>query len=573
MAAKPQIAKRFASEISEACLSAKAVQKILSSGKETLDERMLEFIPAASEFSLPSLSGFRVGAVALGASGALYFGANLEFEGNELGCTVHAEQSAVVNAAIHGETSILKLAVSAPPCGYCRQFLFELVDASKLQILLQGKPITKLVDYLPGAFGPADLQVTAALLSPQDQRLAPVSKKPVRPSFQATLRMAEAAYAPYTKALGAVGLTTRNGRTFAGPYLENAAFNPSLPPFQAAMIALTLAGQSLADVVEAAVVQMDDSKIDHIAATKEMLRRHAPQVPLRHRLVRRQQSSQKAIPMSSAKSTDKDVSCYFFDFDDNIMFLETPILIRNVRTNRVKKVSTKDFASIRHLLGLDGDWKDFQYFDGTYSHFSDIPMDQLKVSQRQYLVEDIEKSIATPPETWQAPSWPLFVYACEKQRPVAIITARGHSAETMKAGIQLFADKGLIPKTPNYLAIYAVGNAGTQKELAAKARDSEAKTLSEKGDHTSLYKRIAIRTTVELALESYGREPEHRFGMSDDDPMNVDLIIKAMCDCKTVYPDKRFFVINTHQGEWVKLEVFPVNFPVTGKAAKHDVVG
>jgi len=54
--------------------------------------------------------------------------------------------------------------------------------------------------------------------------------------------------------------------------------------------------------------------------------------------------------------------------------------------------------------------------------------------------------------------------------------------------------------------------------------------------------------------------------MSDDDPKNVDLIIKAMCDCKKKYLDKRFFVIDTHEGEKVKLEVFPVDYPVTGRS-------
>ncbi len=57
----------------------------------------------------------------------------------------------------------------------------------------------------------------------------------------------------------------------------------------------------------------------------------------------------------------------------------------------------------------------------------------------------------------------------------------------------------------------------------------------------------------------------HRFGMSDNDPQNVYLIIRAMCDCKKKYPDKRFFVINTHEGEKVKLEVFPVTLPVAGR--------
>lgn len=37
-------------------------------------------------------------------------------------------------------------------------------------------------------------------------------------------------------------------------------------------------------------------------------------------------------------------------------------------------------------------------------------------------------------------------------------------------------------------------------------------------------------------------------GMSDDDPGNIDLIVKAMCDCKKKYLDKRFFAIDTHKG-------------------------
>jgi catechol 2,3-dioxygenase-like lactoylglutathione lyase family enzyme len=70
---------------------------------------------------------------------------------------------------------------------------------------------------------------------------------------------------------------------------------------------------------------------------------------------------------------------------------------------------------------------------------------------------------------------------------------------------------------------------------------------------------------VKVALETYGAEPPHRFGMSDDDPNNVVLAISAMRDCKAEHPDKRFFVINTNHAEYVKLEIFPMNHPVTGK--------
>jgi len=271
-----------------------------------------------------------------------------------------------------------------------------------------------------------------------------------------------------------------------------------------------------------------------------------------------------------------DQSFYFFDLDDNTLFLETPIFVRkgDGEAGEVKRLSTTEFAGIRTQLGKEGPWKDFEIFDGTYGHFRDIPADELQPGQKQYLVEDIEQAIAGDPETWQAPSWKLFVYACRKQRPLSIVTARGHSRETLKAGIRVLLDHGLIEKEPNYLTIYAVGNPDIQAELIASLDDEEERSrVQQLSDPTSALKRIAIRNTVDKALEIYGAEPEHRFGMSDDDPKNVDLIIKAMCDCKKKYPDKRFFVIDTHEGEMVKLEVFPVDYPVTSRAEHGEVVG
>jgi len=270
----------------------------------------------------------------------------------------------------------------------------------------------------------------------------------------------------------------------------------------------------------------------------------------------------------------RDMSFYFFDLDDNTLFLETPIFIRNTGNGDTQKVSTTDFASIRTQLGQQGPWKDFETFEGTYSHFRDIPAGQLGPGQKQYLVQDIEEAIAGPESKWQAPSWRLFVYACEQQRPLSIVTARGHSRETIKAGVRVLFDHGLIKKEPNYLTIYAVGNPDIQAELLDSLTDEGGKArVSALTDPTSALKRIAIRNTVDKALEVYGKEPPHRFGMSDDDPKNVDLIIKAMCDCKKKYLDKRFFVIDTHLGEMVKLEVFPVDHPVTGRAEKHEAVG
>ncbi len=56
----------------------------------------------------------------------MYVGVNLEFARLPLYNSIHAEQFLVVNAIHHGERELRKLAVSAAPCGHCRQFYSEL---------------------------------------------------------------------------------------------------------------------------------------------------------------------------------------------------------------------------------------------------------------------------------------------------------------------------------------------------------------------------------------------------------------------------------------------------------------
>jgi len=246
-----------------------------------VEQLLLDLIPLARTFAMPSQSGYEVGAVAQGDSGAVYFGANFEILGCPLSQTVHAEQSAVLNAAVHGEVGLARLAVSAAPCGYCRQFLFELATAGRLQILLADRPSTKLTDYIPGAFGPADLDVVGGLLGPQRHNLAWMSlPAPNSHAAKAAFEAAAGAYAPYTKAFAGAAVTTYSGKTYAGPYLENAAFNPSLSPLQAALVAARMCRASPKDVAEVALVQVADSKIDHAAAAQLVLEKAAPSVTI-----------------------------------------------------------------------------------------------------------------------------------------------------------------------------------------------------------------------------------------------------------------------------------------------------
>jgi cytidine deaminase len=108
---------------------------------------MLDLLREAQSFARPALTNLRVGAVVRGVSGALYVGANIEFAGANLGQTVHAEQAALSNAFMRGETGIEAVAVSAPPCGHCRQFLYEFAQDRDMEILLPEQPAITTGDF------------------------------------------------------------------------------------------------------------------------------------------------------------------------------------------------------------------------------------------------------------------------------------------------------------------------------------------------------------------------------------------------------------------------------------------
>ena len=79
---------------------------------------MTMLLPKAAELARPPISNFRVGCVSRGLSGALYFGTNVEFAGEALSFTVHAEQSSVTNAWMSGEEGIDLIAVNAAFSAY-----------------------------------------------------------------------------------------------------------------------------------------------------------------------------------------------------------------------------------------------------------------------------------------------------------------------------------------------------------------------------------------------------------------------------------------------------------------------
>ncbi|MGZ4735955.1 MAG: cytidine deaminase [Acidimicrobiia bacterium] len=238
-----------------------------SEGRD-VDEALMDLLPSACQFAQPELSGYAVGAVALGASGRAYLGANLEFRGATMRDTMHAEQSATMNAWVHGERQLSTIALTAPPCGHCRQFFAELSGAEQLRLLIRGEAPTTLNKLLPLLFGPAQLKKRGRLLGRASHPVHLI-QEPADDVIRAALAAARASYAPYTGAYAGVALQTAR-RIYTGRYAENAAFNPAVSPLGAALAVARLGGEGFSDIRRAVLVA-SSSPIDHHAQACQLL--------------------------------------------------------------------------------------------------------------------------------------------------------------------------------------------------------------------------------------------------------------------------------------------------------------
>ncbi|NOI27941.1 cytidine deaminase [Vibrio coralliilyticus] len=261
----------------DATLSSEQFAELLTiSGLED-DELRVALLPFAAAYSYAPISKFYVGAIVRGLTGRLYFGANVEILGAQLGQTVHAEQSAISHAWMKGEQGISDITINFSPCGHCRQFMNELTTADELVVQLPQRDEKTLQEYLPESFGPSDLGIKSGLMASIDHG------KKCEESDEMVLKALDAlnkSHAPYTHNLSGVSIKLKNGKVYQGAYAENAAFNPSLPPLQVALIQLLLDGESFDDIETTALVEMSEGTISHLADTQSTLEAINPDIPV-----------------------------------------------------------------------------------------------------------------------------------------------------------------------------------------------------------------------------------------------------------------------------------------------------
>ena len=118
-----------------------------------------------------------------------------------------------------------------------------------------------------------------------------------------------------------------------------------------------------------------------------------------------------------------DLNYYAFDWDDNIAFMPTKIIVLTENEDEIG-MSTEDFAEHRHQIGVEP----FNYKGTTVVGYANNPFRNFRTEGDKRFI--IDSMIASP-----GPSWNDFVECINGGSIFAIITARGHNPETLKEAV------------------------------------------------------------------------------------------------------------------------------------------
>ncbi|KAL5771040.1 hypothetical protein ACOSP7_015194 [Xanthoceras sorbifolium] len=264
----------------------------------TVPQLLPTLVKSAQALARTPISKFHVGAIGLGSSGRIFMGANMEFPGVPLNQSIHAEQFLITNLVLNAEPHLRYFAVSDAPCGHCRQFLQEIRNASDIKLSITPPENTKddcdcepnylpLSYYLPDRFGPDTLleKDVPLLLETHHNGLLfnsnhqSISNGQISEKLKyAALGVANKSHAPYSKCPSGVALMDCEGKLYTGSYMESAAYNPSLGPLQAALVAYVAGGGSggYEKIVAAVLVEMEGAAVIQQHSTRLLLEAISP---------------------------------------------------------------------------------------------------------------------------------------------------------------------------------------------------------------------------------------------------------------------------------------------------------
>lgn len=175
-----------------------------------------------------------------------------------------------------------------------------------------------------------------------------------------------------------------------------------------------------------------------------------------------------------------------FDWDDNIAFMPTSIVLFHKKNHSELMMDTGSFALFRKKIGVSGNFKNkalanyeirvnqdynsFRYFrdgrDGT-----------------NYFLNDLKKAMQADPKKWQGPVWNDFIKALNDEKMAknsTIITARGHSPQAMVEGLDYLKNLGIIRFLIPAKNIYPVSNKLVAQKFVAQGSAARPSAIKAK---------------------------------------------------------------------------------------------
>lgn len=278
--------------------------------------------------------------------------------------------------------------------------------------------------------------------------------------------------------------------------------------------------------------------------------------------------------MSKNKKENIVLTYYCFDWDDNILHMDTKIIMEKLVNNKWVEtpVSTTDFAYFRKnpLYRIPLKENGSPDFDKAYSNFRDVKNDNI-------FLNDVIDAINNKKF---APSYEAFKKCLINGKLFAIITARGHEPLTIRRAIEYFIDtqlnkneKNIMKKNllfyydifgeelkdnntllDNYLSLCEYIGVTSQYFINSISSDMIPEGETFTPNNTELSKKIAVTSFSKKCIQ-YGEKLKDRdvvikVGFSDDDKHNVKSIAELFVNnLKGEFPNVEFSIFDTSKNE------------------------
>lgn len=118
-----------------------------------------------------------------------------------------------------------------------------------------------------------------------------------------------------------------------------------------------------------------------------------------------------------------DMKYYAFDWDDNIMYMPTKIILLDDEGEEVP-MGTEDFAEYRTRVGQE----EFEYEGHTIVGFAELPFRYFTTTgDKNFIIDSMVGKTG--------PAWNDFVEAINNGSVFSIVTARGHTPSVLRNGV------------------------------------------------------------------------------------------------------------------------------------------